>query len=51
MYKPVTISLTDDVIQMLKTQCGELHLTQSALIRLLIMQNEKTKTVGIQHGQ
>ncbi len=51
MYKPVTISLTDDVLKMLKKQCAELHLTQSALIRLLILQNENTKTVGVQHGQ
>jgi hypothetical protein len=46
MRKTVNLSLDRDTIEMLKQQSIKLHLSKSALVRLLIIQNEKQKLIG-----
>ena len=48
MYTPSTLCLTNETKSLLKKQAKALNLSQSALIRLLIIQNEKTR--GDLHG-
>lgn len=40
-FRRKTLSLDDDTVEMLKKQSGELHIPESALVRLLLVQNEK----------
>jgi hypothetical protein len=42
MYIPITLCLTKETKTILKKQAEKLNLSQSALVRLLLIQNEKT---------
>lgn len=44
MRKPTTVLLDDETTEMLRTQSNELHLSHSALIRLLLIQNNKRQS-------
>ena len=41
MIKTSTFSLDEETIQMLKRQAERLHLSKSALIRLLLVKNDR----------
>jgi hypothetical protein len=45
MFKTKTISLNDNTWNLLEKQADELGLSQSALIRLLILKNEKKEAI------
>lgn len=46
MYIPITLCLTDETKAMLEKQAKKLNLSQSALIRLLIIRNGKEGLYG-----
>jgi hypothetical protein len=52
MYIPKTISLTKETVTLLEKQAKKMSLSHSALIRLLLLQNEKTikQNWGLKHG-
>lgn len=46
----VNLSLDAQTVELLRKQASQLHVSKSALVRLLLVQNEKTKTMGVEHG-
>lgn len=46
MRRIVNLSLDRDTVEMLGQQSSKLHLSKSALVRLLILQNDNPKIIG-----